>query len=122
MNIVKSSIANELFGAKNAAAYPDRTTASLSAVFAPSGASLQSPAPEDEDRLDPYSTYHKHFFSPRATRLDYFTRRLPSVLRQYEFDIKASNVNKVFCSQWLDNRRVIMGTKCNKVSELLKLM
>jgi hypothetical protein len=44
-----------------------------------------------------------------------FTSRLPQILREHEFDLSTSNLNKIFCAQWLDERKVIMGTKCNKV-------
>ena len=46
---------------------------------------------------------------------NHFTARLPYLLQEHEFDLKASNVNKIFTSQWLDERKCIMGTKCNKL-------
>lgn len=44
-----------------------------------------------------------------------FTTRLPFLLKEKEFDLKSSNINKIFTAQWLDERKCILGTKCNKL-------
>ncbi|CAF1022076.1 unnamed protein product [Brachionus calyciflorus] len=46
---------------------------------------------------------------------DHFTTRLPHTLKENEYDLKDSNINKIFTAQWLDDRKCIMGTKCNKL-------
>lgn len=38
-----------------------------------------------------------------------------SLFKEHEFDL--DRVNKIFCSQWLNDHQVVIGTKCNKVSK-----
>lgn len=43
----------------------------------------------------------------------HFTSRLPNILQEREFDLVKTNINKIFCAQWLDESKVILGSKCN---------
>lgn len=47
------------------------------------------------------------------------SRQLPALLRERQFDL--GQINKIFASAWLNDRQVAVGTKCNKVSEILDL-
>ena len=53
--------------------------------------------------------------SPLAVDIEYGTRHLltNNILREHT--IKLGPMNKIFCSQWLNNCQIVFGSKCNKV-------
>ena len=54
---------------------------------------------------------HGHF----QVNPEYGTRHLLTNGNFREHTIKLGEMNKIFCSQWLNNRQIVFGSKCNKV-------
>ena len=57
----------------------------------------------------PNGTMSQHFakFGPRIAR------HLPHLLKERSFDF--GTADKIFCSEWLSESDVALGTKCSKV-------
>ena len=54
---------------------------------------------------------------PKQLVQPYLARHLPGLLRERPYDL--NKINKIFAAQWLNDRQVAVGTKCNKVNTLV---
>lgn len=77
---------------------------------------------EERDPVNPplelYQHINKRQFGyflpfPKKTASDFVSRNLPKIYKERQF--KLGEINKIFAAQWISNKQVLFGTKCNKV-------
>ena len=62
---------------------------------------------------------HGHYFpKPKQVVAEYVSLQLPGLLSEKQFEM--GKINKIFAAQWLSDKQVVFGTKCNKVSNLVR--
>lgn len=51
--------------------------------------------------------------NPETLVSGFLSKQMPSLFQEKEYPL--GSINKVFSAQWLTDRQVVMGTKCNKI-------
>ena len=58
--------------------------------------------------------------NPRKLVESHVAKQLPGLLKQKEYDL--GKINKIFAAEWLSDRQVAFGTKCNKVCTYVRFL
>jgi hypothetical protein len=110
MNIVKFSFDNELIGTRYYGIKSHFKTISLN--------NCKKKESTNEKVYDDQiycNLRHNNMIKKSIYNSDNFTAKLPFILKEHDLTVQNCNLNKIFASQWIDERKCIMGTKCNKI-------
>lgn len=105
MNIVNYTLNSELIGSRNVGKQAKHFR-------------INSKNSKNNNINSNYGGYRKWATTNDMNKLinsNHFTSKLPRVLKEHEFNLRETSINKIFTAQWLDDRRILMGTKCNKL-------
>jgi hypothetical protein len=109
MNIVNYTIENELLSSRYLGTKKHRTLPCRQRQISVSIDHNHKPPDNGDKNTFSLSTSKSIFNS------NHFTAKIPFILKEHELTVYNCNINKIFASKWIDDRKCIMGTKCNKM-------